>query len=53
MVCAKVGGAFFEVCLVWVSAVAAFDGGVKALFALGRAVRLAAGMKVDWVLPST
>jgi len=26
---------------------------VEALFALGRAVRLAAGMKVGWVLPST
>jgi len=35
------------------SAVAAFEDGVKALFALGRAVRLATGMKVGWVLPST
>jgi len=45
--------AFFEVCLVWISTVAAFEGGGKALFALGRAVRLAPGMKADWVLPST
>jgi len=49
LVCAKVGGAFFGVCLVWISAVAAFEGGVKALFALGRAVRLAAGMRVGWL----
>jgi len=51
--CAKVGGAFFEVCQVWISAVAAFEGGVKALVALGRAVRLAAGMKGGRVMPST
>jgi len=48
-----IGRAFFEVCLVWISAVAAFEGSVKALFALSRAVRLAAGMKVGWMLPST
>ena len=53
LVCVKVGEAFFDVCLVRISAVAAFEGGVKALFALGRAVRLATGMKVGWVLPST
>ena len=51
--CTKVGGAFLEVYLVWISAVAAFEGCVKALFALCRAVRLAAGMKVGWVLTST
>ena len=53
LMCAKVGEAFFEVCLVWISAVAAFEGGVKPLFALDRAVRLAPGMNVGWVLSST
>ena len=45
--------AFFEVCLVVVSAVAAFDCGVKAWLALGRAGRSSAGMEVGWVVPST
>ena len=34
----KVGEGLFNVCLVVVSAVAAFKSGVKALFALGMAV---------------
>ena len=36
-----------------ISAVAAFKDGVKALFTLGRAVRMATGMKVCWMLAST
>jgi len=45
--------AFFEVSLVWVSAVAALEGGMKALFTLGRAVRMATGMEVSWMLATT
>jgi len=52
-VCAKVGGVFFGLCQVWGSTVVAFEGGVEALFALGRAVRLATGMELGWVFPST
>jgi len=37
---------------VWVSALAALDGGMKVLFTLGRAVRMATGMKVSWILAS-
>ena len=50
--CVQVGGAFFKVSLVCISAVAAFKDGVKALFTLGRAVRMATGMKVCWMLAS-
>jgi len=38
---------------VWVSAVTALEGGIKALFTLGRAVRMATGMEVSWMLAST
>ena len=38
---------------MWVSAVAALEGGMKALFTLGRAVRMATGMEVSWMLTST
>jgi len=38
---------------VWVSTVAALEGGMKALFTLGRAVRMATGMEVSWMLAST
>jgi len=53
LVCVEVYWAFFEVSLVWVSAVAALEGGMKALFTLGRAVRMATGMEVSWMLTST
>ena len=38
---------------MWISAVAASEIGVKALFALGRAGRLTAGIKEGRVLPRT
>ena len=38
---------------MWVSAVAALEGGMEALFTLGRAVRMATGMEVSWMLAST
>jgi len=38
---------------MWVSAVAALEGGMKALFTLGRAVRMATGMEVSWMLTRT
>ena len=47
------GSEFFEVCLVVVSAVAAFKGGVKGLFALGRAVGSAACVEAGRMLSST
>ena len=50
---AKVGGPLFRASLEWVSEVAVFESGVKALFALGREVRLAAGMEVGRVFTST
>ena len=38
---------------MWVSAVAALKGGMKALFTFGRAVRMATGMEVSRMLTST
>ena len=38
---------------MWVSAVTVLEGGMKALFTLGRAVRMAKGMEVSWMLAST
>jgi len=53
LVCVEIDWAFFEVSLRWVSTVAALEGGMKALFTLGRAVRMARGVEVSRMLAST
>jgi len=51
-VCINVGGVFFEVCLVGISAVAAFERGVKALLAPCGAIRVATSMEIGKVFSS-
>ena len=53
MECVEVCWAFFEVSRVCISADAALESGMKALFTLGRAVRMATGMEVSWMVAST
>ena len=38
---------------MWVSVVATLEGGMKGLFTIGRAIRIATGMEVYWMLTST
>ena len=49
----KVGRACFVVWLVSICVDDAFEGGVKALYALGRVVTLDAGVEVCWMFART